>query len=143
MILAAGPLAPAWLVFPMAFVTMLVIAGHLGALARADMPVSRRRIRRANGWLMMFLVVAIACAAGLTTTHRLFVMLWMLVAGLTGLVLIIAWLDAINSLRIHRRDRHLLQQHARRLVAARLVNAATQPHNPAKQEHAPDDEPRA
>lgn len=137
MSLAAGPLAPAWIVFPMALAAMVVVAGHLSALARADMPASRRRIRRANGWLMMFLVVGMACAAGLATTQRVFVMLWMFVAGLTGLVLILAWLDAVNSLRIHRRDRLQLQQHARQLVAARLRTSSAAP------EPSHDEPPRA
>lgn len=118
--LAAGPIAPAWIVFPIALLTMIVIAAHIGGLARAEMPPSRRRIRKANGWLMLFLVIAIACAAGLQTGQRLFVMLWMLVAGLTGVVLILAWIDALNSLRLHRRDREVLRRHMRGLVAARI-----------------------
>lgn len=121
--IAAGPLAPPWAVFPMAVMTMIVISAHLNSLSRTDMPVSRRRIRRANDWLMMFLTIALACAFGLRSSPRLFVMLWLTVAGLTSLVLILAWLDAVNSLRLHRRDRALLQRHARELVAARIRRA--------------------
>lgn len=139
MILAAGPLAPPWAVFPMALVTMIVIASHLRSLARAEMPASRRRIRRANGWLMMFLVIALACAFGLNSSPRVFVMMWMIVAGLTGLVLILAWMDAVNSLRLHRRDRLMLQHHARSLVAAHVPPAGgADPGRP----HRTDPEPR-
>ncbi|MCC6678472.1 MAG: hypothetical protein IT436_15160 [Phycisphaerales bacterium] len=140
MILAAGPLAPPWAVFPMALVTMIVIASHLSSLARADMPASRRRIRKANGWLMMFLVIALACAFGLSSSPRMFVMLWMMVAGLTGLVLILAWMDAVNSLRLHRRDRVLLQRHMRSLVAARIPSADDR--NSGRPQR-PDEEPGA
>ena len=125
--LAAGPLAPPWAVFPMALMTMVILAAHLAGLARAEMPESRRRIRRINGWLMMFLVIALACAAGLPATHRTFVMLWLIVAGLTGLVLIIAWMDALNTLRLHRRARAHLQRHMRDLIARRAASAPAEP----------------
>lgn len=137
--LAAGPLAPPWAIFPMALVTMVILAAHLAGLARAEMPESRRRIRRINGWLMMFLVIALACAAGLPASQRTFVMLWLIVAGLTGLVLIIAWMDAVNTLRLHRRDRARLRAHMRDLLARRAGRAAPEsaeaPPSPLHRHH--------
>lgn len=120
---AAGPLAPPWAVFPMALVTMIIIAAHLRGVARADVPPSRRRIRTANGWLMMFLAIALACATGVVSTadKRTFVLCWMAVAGLTGMVLLLAWIDAFNSLRLHRRDRRELRGQFRGLVASQVA----------------------
>lgn len=123
LLIAAGPLAPPWAVFPMALITMIIIAGHLRGVARADVPASRRRIRTANGWLMMFLAIALACATGVVSTadKRTFVLCWMAVAGLTGMVLLLAWADAFNSLRMHRQARRELRGQFGGLVAGQIA----------------------
>src|ERR1043165_8998496 len=94
-ILSAGPLAPLWLVLPLSILALLVIAAHILTLDQAEMPASRKRIRRANGLLMMFTVPLVAYAFGIATPARarVFVMVWMIVAGLVMLVLSLALLD--------------------------------------------------
>jgi hypothetical protein len=98
-VFAGGAIAPAWLVMPLAVVTLLVIAGHVLALQRADMPPFRKRLRTVNGVLMMFTVPVAAFAFAIIqpANQRLFIMVWMLVAGLLVLVLMLAVLDLAHT----------------------------------------------
>lgn len=105
-----GSLAPAWIVLPIAAVVMLLLAGHVLVMARADMPASRRRIRTINGVLMLCTVPVLACAFGLVSPsdQRLFVMVWMLGAGMVLIVLGLACMDLMNNWRIARDERRKL-----------------------------------
>jgi protein-S-isoprenylcysteine O-methyltransferase Ste14 len=107
--LAAGghALAPWWAVLPLALLTLLVLAGHVLSLARIEMPASRRRIRTANGLVMMLTVPLGAYAVGIADPRqdqRSFVLAWMMVAGLLLVVLLVAGLDIVNTWRLHRRE---------------------------------------
>ena len=86
----SASLAPWWAVMPMAAVAMLVIASHVLLLGTSDMPASRRRIRAANGLLMMFTLPLAAYALGVAdpaARPRPFLLAWMLVSGLVMIVL--------------------------------------------------------
>jgi hypothetical protein len=125
-LLSPDPIAPSWLVLPIALLAMLVVAGHVLLLSRADMPPGRRRIRTVNGLLMMFTIPLTAAAFSLVPPAqphtRLFVMLWMLVAGLIVIVLSLAIVDVVHTFVIHRAERAELR---RRLAEARAVIAAS------------------
>ena len=100
-------LAPWWAVMPLALIALLVLAGHVLSLARIDMPASRRRIRTANGLVMMLVVPMGAYAVGFADPkhdQRSFVLAWMMVAGLLLVVLFVAALDIVNTWRLHRRE---------------------------------------
>lgn len=111
-VISSGPLAPAWIVIPLAVLTLLVVAGHVLALEKAEMPASRKRIRRVNGLLMMFTVPLTAYAFGIVSPQqgRLFVMVWMIVFGLVFLVLSLAVLDMMNTWRMTWREKRALKQ---------------------------------
>lgn len=114
--LANGPIASAWLVMPLAGVALLVVAGHILLLLRADMPASRRRIRIASGLLMMFTLPIGAFACGIADpvlSQRAFALAWMLTAGLVTLVLALAVLDMLNTWRLHRLELRELRQRLR------------------------------
>ncbi|CAG0968217.1 hypothetical protein PHYC_01100 [Phycisphaerales bacterium] len=114
--LANGPLAPTWLVMPLSALTLLVVAGHLLLLLRADMPPSRRRIRTASGLLMMFTLPIGAFALALADpvlNQRAFALSWMLTAGLVTLILALAMLDMLNTWRLHRVELRELREHLR------------------------------
>lgn len=106
----AGPLVPAWLAFPVGAVLVVVIALHLQSLKRADMPASRKRIRSANGWLMLAAAPITAYAFGAATTQnaRVFMLVWLTVAGLLGMVMLLACLDVLNNRRLHRSEQRRL-----------------------------------
>jgi hypothetical protein len=111
-ILTSGPLAPTWLVVPLAVFALLVIAAHVLALDKAEMPASRKRIRKVNGLLMMFTVPLVAYAFGVAnpSNARVFVMVWMIVAGLVFLVLMLAMLDIVNTWRVTWKERRQLKR---------------------------------
>ena len=111
-ILNAGPLLSPWFVIPLSIFALLVIAAHVLTLDQAEMPASRKRIRRVNGLLMMFTVPLVAYAFGIATPARprVFVMVWMIVAGLVMLVLSLALLDVVNTWRVTRRQRRELRK---------------------------------
>lgn len=105
---SATPLLAWWIVFPLAGLTLLVIAAHVAAIRESEgMPASRRRIRTVNGVLMMGTVPLIAYAFGVATSAdaRTFTLVWMLIIGLLAIIIVVAWLDAMNTVRLHRATR--------------------------------------
>lgn len=106
--LAYAPLAPSWLVMPMAGLTLLVVASHVLSLGRAPMPPSRRRLRLANGIIMMLAIPIGAFALGMADPRsqpREFTMAWMLLTGLLLIVLLVAVADIFNNWRLARIER--------------------------------------
>ena len=67
---------------------------------------SRKRIRIANGILMMCGVVSLAYAVGVATPDRPreFTLSWTLVLSLMAIIVGVACIDALNSLRLHASD---------------------------------------
>jgi hypothetical protein len=125
--ISSTPLAPAWLVIPVAIVGLLVVGGHVILIDRAEMPAARKRIRTANGVLMMFTIPLAAAAFSLiapsAAQSRIFVMTWMLVAGLIVLILFLAVLDLGNTFLMHRKERAELR---RQILEARAIMAAVE-----------------
>ena len=114
-----GSLAPGWAVVLVAMLALLVIAIHVLSLSRASTHPSRRRIRIANGFLMMLGVAALAYAIGVATPDRprQFTIAWTLVMSLMAMVIAVACIDALNSLRLNAIDRRVVR---RELDLARL-----------------------
>jgi hypothetical protein len=107
-VMLAAAIAPWWAVLPTAVVAMLVVAGHVMLLPGAAMPASRRRIRAANGLLMLVTLPLAAYAVGAADPDvdpRRFVLAWMLTAGLLVIILGLAMLDILNTLRLRSRER--------------------------------------
>ena len=131
-VLAAGtaqtvsgqPLAPAWVVFPVCILAMLVVGGHVLLIDRSDQPPVRKRVRTVNGLLMMFTIPIIGAGFGFLspTDARLFLMTWTLGVALILLVLLLALVDIAASFVIHRRDRAELR---RQIIEARGLATAT------------------
>lgn len=124
---SASPIAPTWLVLPMALVTMVMIAGHLQAVRVAPMPESRRRIRSAADVVMLVLAALLAYAFGIATPAqpRLFTLAWSACIGLLFLVLLLAFMDSANNLRLHRREMRALRDESR-VARQKLAELATE-----------------
>lgn len=123
MLLAAGPLAPGWLVLPLALVALLATAAHIIVLREAPagaLPESRRRIRMAAGWVIMPTIPLTAYAFGIADPTRpgFYALVWMAVMGLLGVILILAFLDALNTVRLHRVEVRRLRREMRQLRGA-------------------------
>lgn len=140
--LLADAIAPAALVTPVAFLALLVLGMHVLSVARSDMPASRRRIRMANGMLMMFTVPLAVYAFGFASPDsgqgREFALAWMLVAGMLVLIIAVALLDVANTFRLHLPERAKMRSELRAAresleSAARAARsrASEQPTTPA------------
>ncbi len=102
------PILPIILVAPVAAALLLAVGGHMMATRRAPMPESRRRIRIANAWLMLLAVPLTAYAFGVLrdADPRRFVLIWTAVAGLVGLVIAVAVVDMLNTIRLAAASRN-------------------------------------
>ena len=101
--LANSSVLPAWFVIPLAAVVMLIVAAAITSAAKHTTPASRRRIRIANGWVMLLITPLAAFGFGLIDSSaqpRLFVKVWILVIGLLCITVALAILDMINTARI-------------------------------------------
>lgn len=104
-----GPIAPTWFVLPLAMIALVLQAGYLIAIKELGpdrMPPSRRRIRVATGWLSMFAIPFSAYGFGIArpSDAGTFTVIWMLVIGLIAAIVLLAVLDAINTMRLHRNE---------------------------------------
>ncbi len=140
-LLVSTTILPGWVVLPVAAATMLVVAGHVLATHAGDLPMRRRRLRVVNGILMLFVTAFLAYALGVAAVveeptarpreTREFVIVWLLIIGLLGVVISLAGADAIATL-VHgwqaRRElrrqmrldagRQLVERHAPRVLVA-------------------------
>ncbi|MFO7253458.1 MAG: hypothetical protein DIU60_022165 [Actinomycetes bacterium] len=99
---------------------LLVIAAHTLALQRdPDIPPVRRRIRTANGVLMMFTTALLAYAISVVTpaTPSAFALAWLAVVGLLAIIITVALLDAAHTLRLHAQARRELRREATRPIS--------------------------
>lgn len=140
MLLADGTtMLPGWLVLPVAALTLLVVAAHVLAVQAGDMPLRRKRLRIANGLLMMFVTALLAYALGMAGViqepiaqpgeARRFVLVWMAIIGLVGIVVALAGADAIATISHGWGVRKHLRQEMREklgedLVRRRMAQAA-------------------
>lgn len=118
--MSGGPLLPAWAVIPPAIVLLLLLAGHVRAVQTGGGPMSRVRIRTANGYVMMLVASLLACAVSVVPTRdpRLFVTVWMVVVGLLGMMIALGMADAMNNVRLARRMRGDIDERVARAVRA-------------------------
>lgn len=138
-ILAPAAVLPPWVVLPIAAAAMLVIAAHILAMYEVEMPPRRRRIRTASGFLMMVLTCLLAYALSLAPVgggapvrqdHAgLFVEVWLVIVVLIGMIVMLAGLDAVETIRLstasRRQMRRRLRENMERIVAERRIRDGT------------------
>jgi hypothetical protein len=99
------PILPAWLVLPLAGLSILILSGHFLALnADREMDAQRRRIRMTNGILMMVTVPLVAYGFSIASPDhsRTFVYVWVLAAAMLFMIIMVAGIDMLHSWRLHR-----------------------------------------
>lgn len=116
------PVAPSWFVLPLAMFALLVVAAHLLVLrehAIGKMPESRRQIRMMTGWVMMFTIPLIAYGFGIVSPAKQqeFVLAWTCIVGLLGGIVLLACVDAINSIRLARHQTKALRAEFRQTLS--------------------------
>jgi hypothetical protein len=120
---SANPVLPLWIVLLLGGSAATVIVMHLALLAGAEMPARRRRIRLANGVLLLAVTVLLTYALGFVGMLpsgggsigeiREFVLVWLAIIGLIPMVLALAALDVINTWRLQREARRLARRRRR------------------------------
>lgn len=116
--MTAGPLVPLWFGVPAAAVTAFIVVRHLRAVARADAPASRRRIRQANGGLMLVTIPTLLvgfCVVDHEREPGAWAVVWLAAMALLGFVVFFAVLDVLNTLRLRRRRARRMLRGARAL----------------------------
>lgn len=98
---------------------IVVILIHVLSLVGADVSPSRKRIRIANAMLMMLGVASLANALGVASPDRPreFTLAWTFVMCSMAMVIGVACLDALNTVRLHSCERRAVR---RELDTARL-----------------------
>ncbi|MEM0983639.1 MAG: hypothetical protein AAGI17_06805 [Planctomycetota bacterium] len=100
---------------------MIVVAGHLIAMkqAHARIPSSRHRIRSVIGGVVMLTIPTLVFAFSFTSRAdpAMFLRAWTAAIGLLGIVVVLASVDALNSLRLGRS----LQREARAAFHAEIA----------------------
>lgn len=133
------PPIPPVIAIPLAIIGMIVVAAHAQALARAPgIPESRRRIRLANSVLMLVTIPLLTSGFSLisaTSRPRLWVMVWMLSTLLVGMILILAVLDTLNTVRLSRRRRQALREELSHYRAGLIDLARADDSDPRSGEH--------
>jgi len=111
----SGPLVSAWVAMPAGALVIVLLAAHMRALSVAAMPESRRRIRTANGWVMLLATPVTAYAFGMATPAdpRVFILSWLAVAGLLAIVLLLAGIDIVNTGRLNVGERRQMRDRLR------------------------------
>ena len=120
--MSAGPVVTPWIVFPLAAVTLLIVAAHILALresAPGRMPESRRRIRVLTGWVTLATVPMLACGFGFVppSDASLFATLWIANIVMLATIIALALLDACNTVRLARRANKDIRRQMRRALA--------------------------
>lgn len=105
-------LVPIWVSAPLAMITLVTVAAHLLAMRGADMPESRRRIRTANGWLILVTAPVLVVAFSVVTPNnaRQFALVWAVATALVCFTIVMAFVDMANNLRIARNQRKKLSR---------------------------------
>lgn len=114
----SGPLISAWAAIPLAVGAMALVSLHMTALQRGDAPASRKRIRLANGWVMLLGIPLLAAGIGVVDSAsqpRAFVLVWLATLGLLVISVLLAVIDAANTARLGLRQRLELAQEWERI----------------------------
>lgn len=115
--LAQDPILPPVLILPLAAVAMLVTCAHLVWMQRTPMPPTRRRIRTVTGVLSLFTITLTAIGFGVISPDqpRPFLLVWLTVIGLLGILVLLAAIDMANNVRLHAAERKHIRSQLTRL----------------------------
>ncbi|MGD9691584.1 MAG: hypothetical protein AB7R63_08505 [Phycisphaerales bacterium] len=109
---SAGVLSP-WLVMPVTIALMGLVALYQAWLARVPMPRWRRRLRAANGWVMLLGLPAIGAGFSLVspqTSPAWFVAVWAFGLIMVACAVILALTDLAISAALGREARAAMSQ---------------------------------
>jgi hypothetical protein len=130
-----SPLLPAWLVLPVAVLTLLVLGGQFWTMSAAAMDGQRKRLRQATTFMLMLLTPVAAYGFGIAAPARgrEYVFVWVLIAALLFIIIMLALLDMLHSLRLYRQQMsqvraQIARERAQGLAAALATTRAHERH---------------
>ena len=97
-----------WIGLPLGVIMMLVVAAHVLVVSEMARPASRRRIRQANGGLMLVLIPLLTAGFSLIDPQadpRMWVLVWLAALPMLSFVVLFAGLDVLNTWCLLRRRR--------------------------------------
>lgn len=109
----AGPVIPTVVCVPLGMLAMVTCAAHLLGPARQAAPASRRRIRQANGFVMLFAIPLLTIGFGVIDPHArpdAWLLTWIAAISLLTMAIGLALADVLNTMRLHRSARKRLRQ---------------------------------
>ena len=109
---------PGFVTIPLAGLAMVVIAAHMVVLERSGERGVRRRIRIANGWVMLINAPLIAAGFSLVepgARPRMFLIVWTTIIGLVAITLLLAAADILNTAAKSRRSLRELREARREM----------------------------
>lgn len=113
-----------WITLPIAGALMALVAWHAAGIDAGDEPLSRKRIRVMNGWVMLVCLPLLATGFSLINPGarpKTFAIVWLGASALLLLSVALAIADAANTVRLSRSRRETL---AAKLQAASRRNDA-------------------
>jgi hypothetical protein len=138
----AATILPGWIVLPLGALLMLVVAVHVLAVRASPLLSGRRkRLRVAGGVLMIFVTALLTYALGLAPEvadplkepgrARAFVLIWLAIVGLVGILVAIAVVDALATASMGVQAHRNLARGMRAQIEADLVERAARAAGPA------------
>ena len=109
--ISAGPVIPTIICVPLGVLAMITCAAHLMGPARHVAPASRRRIRQANGIIMLIATPLLTIGFGIIDPHAnpdQWLITWVAAIALLAMAVGLAMLDVINTMRLHHLARRQL-----------------------------------
>lgn len=106
-------LVPLWVAAPVAGVLMFSVAAHAVAVGGSDHPASRKRIRQANGVLILLVIPLITAGVSVldpTANPREWTLVWLSVFALLAVIVTLAVADVFNTLRLARNAKRAMRR---------------------------------
>ncbi len=129
--LSHDPVLPEWFVLPLALFAAAVAGLHLMLLQEADVPSSRRRIRTASGLITLLVIPLVAYLFGIVSPaeRRAFLLASGATVGLLFIIVLLAGVDIVDSLRLVAAERRAHRERLRslRVELRRIVSDARPP----------------
>lgn len=129
----SASLLPWWLTIGPIALMMIVVAAHMVAIGRlgpGDEPASRRRVRLANGGVILILLPVLFMGFSIVTPddRRAWLLTWLSAMGLLAIVIVLAGLDLLNTARLSAKEaiqlRRAQAQAAQEALEVRALMAA-------------------
>jgi len=106
-VILIASLIPAWFCVPVAGLLFAIVALHMRATAKSDHPASRKRIRLANGILILINLPLLTAGFSLINPNahpKPWVLIWVAAMALLACNVGLAIVDVVNTLRLTRRE---------------------------------------